>query len=54
MVDDDGIYRIYEPNTKDYNPDKEVTVMDPLSVPHLVIRLVNILLLSLNIMTKVN
>ena len=33
MVDDDGIYRIYEPNTKDYNPDKEVTVMDPLSVP---------------------
>ena len=33
IVDDDGIYRIYEPNTKDYNPDKEVTVMDPLSVP---------------------
>ena len=33
MIDDDGIYRIYDPNTKDYNPDKEVTVMDPLSVP---------------------
>ena len=33
IVDDDGIYRIYEPNTKDYNPDKEVIVMDPLSVP---------------------
>ena len=33
MVDEDGIYRIYEPNTKDYNPDKEVEVIDPLSVP---------------------
>ena len=51
MVDDDGIYRIYEPNTKDYNPDKEVTVWTHL-VYHLAIRLVNILLLSLNIMTK--
>ena len=32
MVDEDGIYRIYEPNTEVYNPDKEVIVMDPLSV----------------------
>ena len=32
MVDDDGIYRIYEPVTEKYNPDKEVIVMDPLSV----------------------
>ena len=33
MVDNDGIYRIYEPNTIEYNPDKEVEVIDPLSVP---------------------
>lgn len=33
MIDDDGIYRIYEPNTSCYNPDKEVVVLDPLSVP---------------------
>ncbi len=34
MVDEDGIYRIYEPETslEDYNPDKEVVVLDPLSV----------------------
>ena len=32
MVDEDGIYRIYEPYG-DYDPDKEVIVMDPLSVP---------------------
>lgn len=32
MVDDDGIYRIYEPNGE-YDPDKEVDVIDPLSVP---------------------
>lgn len=34
MVDEDGIYRIYEPETslEDYNPDKEVIVLDPLSV----------------------
>ena len=31
MVDEDGIYRIYEPYGE-YNPDKEVIVMDPLSV----------------------
>ena len=31
-VDEDGIYRIYEPYGE-YNPDKEVLVMDPLSVP---------------------
>lgn len=31
MVDDDGIYRIYEPVTSDYDPDKEVVVLDPLS-----------------------
>ncbi len=30
MVDDDGIYRIYEPSGN-YDPDKEVIVMDPLS-----------------------
>ena len=30
MVDDDGIYRIYEPSGN-YDPDKEVVVMDPLS-----------------------
>lgn len=33
MVDADGIYRIYEPNTTEYDPDKEVEVLDPLSVP---------------------
>jgi len=34
MIDPDGIYRIYEPEGKcDYNPDKEVIVMNPLSVP---------------------
>lgn len=32
MVDEDGIYRIYEPYGE-YNPNKEVEVMDPLSVP---------------------
>ncbi len=31
-VDDDGIYRIYEP-FKEYDPDKEVEVIDPLSTP---------------------
>lgn len=37
MVDEDGIYRIYEPKVPGveykYEPDKEVVVMDPLSVP---------------------
>ncbi|MBQ8192509.1 MAG: thymidylate synthase [Bacilli bacterium] len=37
MVDEDGIYRIYEPKVpgKDYvyDPDKEVVVLNPLSVP---------------------
>ena len=37
MVDEDGIYRIYEPDVPGveykYEPDKEVVVMDPLSVP---------------------
>lgn len=37
MVDEDGIYRIYEPEIpgKEYNyePDKEVIVLDPLSLP---------------------
>lgn len=33
MVDKDGIYRIYEPETTEFNPDKEVEVIDPLSVP---------------------
>lgn len=37
MIDEDGIYRIYEPKVpgKDYvyEPDKEVVVLDPLSVP---------------------
>ena len=34
MVDEDGIYRIYEPDgTCEYDPDKEVTVYDPLSTP---------------------
>ena len=32
MVDEDGIYRIYEP-TGEYDPNKEVEVIDPLSVP---------------------
>ena len=32
MVDEDGIYRIYEPVTKEYDKDKEVIVLDPLSV----------------------
>ena len=32
MVDNDGIYRIYEPYGE-YDPDKEVEVIDPLSVP---------------------
>lgn len=33
MVDKDGIYRIYEPEgTCDYDPNKEVVVLDPLSV----------------------
>lgn len=32
-IDEDGIYRIYEPNTIEYDPNKEVPVMDPLSVP---------------------
>ena len=32
MVDEDGIYRIYEPaGTCEYDPDKEVIVLDPLS-----------------------
>lgn len=31
-VDEDGIYRIYEPYGE-YDPDKEVVVMDPLSTP---------------------
>ena len=33
MVDSDGIYRIYEPSTEKYDPDKEVVVLDPLSAP---------------------
>ena len=33
MVDSDGIYRIYEPTTEKYNPDKEVVVLDPISAP---------------------
>lgn len=34
MVDEDGIYRIYEQGmVTDYDPDKEVVVYDPLSVP---------------------
>lgn len=33
MIDDDGIYRIYEPTTTNYDPNKEVDVLDPLSVP---------------------
>lgn len=31
MIDDDGIYRIYEPVTSNYDPNKEVVVLDPLS-----------------------
>jgi len=37
MVDEDGIYRIYEPKVPGkeyvYDPEKEVVVMEPLSVP---------------------
>lgn len=34
MIDKDGIYRIYEPDGKcDYDPNKEVVVLDPLSTP---------------------
>ena len=33
MVDQDGIYRIYEPSTEKYDSDKEVVVLDPLSAP---------------------
>lgn len=35
MIDDDGIYRIYEQGSSvtAYDPDREVMVMDPLSVP---------------------
>lgn len=37
MIDDDGIYRIYEPiipgKEYSYDPDREVVVMDPFSVP---------------------
>ena len=32
MVDEDGIYRIYDNNESIYQPSKEVIVMDPLSV----------------------
>ena len=32
MIDDDGIYRIYEPFTECYDSEKEVVVMDPFSV----------------------
>ena len=32
MVDADGIYRIYEPSTDNFDKDKEVVVLDPLSV----------------------
>lgn len=31
--DEDGIYRIYEPNTLNYDKDKEVIVYDPMSLP---------------------
>lgn len=31
MVDEDGIYRVYEPVTTEYNKDKEVIVLNPLS-----------------------
>lgn len=33
MVDEDGIYRIYEPTTEKYDPNKEIIVLDPLSAP---------------------
>ena len=33
MVDEDGIYRIYEPTTEKYDPTKEIIVLDPLSAP---------------------
>lgn len=37
MVDEDGIYRIYEPKIEgknyEFDPDREVVVLDPLSVP---------------------
>lgn len=35
MIDEDGIYRIYEPEGSEtpYDPDREVKVIDPLSVP---------------------
>ena len=34
MVDEDGIYRIYEPEGKcEYDADREVVVLDPLSTP---------------------
>ena len=33
MIDEDGIYRIYEPVTENYDENKEVVVLDPLSVP---------------------
>ena len=33
MVDGDGIYRIYEPITDNFDKNKEVVVLDPLSVP---------------------
>ena len=32
-VDEDGIYRVYEPNTLNYDKDKEVIVYDPMSLP---------------------
>ena len=32
MVDEDGIYRIYDNTNSEYDPDKEVVVLDPLSV----------------------
>ena len=32
MIDDDGIYRIYDNNNSEYDPLKEVIVMDPLSI----------------------
>ena len=32
-VDEDGIYRVYEPNTLNYDKNKEVIVYDPMSLP---------------------
>ena len=32
-IDEDGIYRIYEPEKTNYDKNKEVPVLDPLSVP---------------------